>query len=210
MAPKRPISETSTSTKRQKLGLPWERISGTIPDTMRATIMSMVMLLLSNGVLQSRAFKMFGKTCKQPRKSCNMGANYKYSGIVQSSERIPDEMHDLLERLGEIADIDYSNLINRVAIVVNYYAGGEDNIGWHADDEPCIDQSYPIVSVSFGATRDFKIRKKADHKEVYKLPLADCDVLVMQPGMQGGYQHSLPKRAKVDCPRINITVRIVK
>ena len=210
MAPKRPSPTNETSTKRHKVGLPWERISGTIPDTMRAAIMSMVTLLLSNGVLQSRAFKMFGKTCKQPRKSCNLGANYKYSGIVQSSEAIPEEMHDLLERLGEIADVDYSSLINRVAIVVNYYAGGEDNIGWHADDEPCIDQSYPIVSVSFGATRDFKIRNKADKKEVYTLPLADCDVLVMQAGMQAGYQHSLPKRTKVQCPRINITVRIVK
>jgi alkylated DNA repair dioxygenase AlkB len=139
-----------------------------------------------------------------------MGAKYKYSGIMQSSEAIPEEMHDLLERLGEIADVDYSNLINRVAIVVNYYAGGEDNIGWHADDEPCIDQSYPIVSVSFGATRDFKIRKKADRKEVYTLPLADCDVLIMQPGMQEAYQHSLPKRKNIDSPRINITVRIVK
>ena len=40
--------------------------------------------------------------------------------------------------------------------LINGYCG-EDRVGNHKDDEPEIDQTRPIASVSFGATRDFYV-----------------------------------------------------
>ena len=63
-----------------------------------------------------------------------------------------------------------------------------------------------IVSVSFGATRDFQVRDKNDQKNKRTYSLGDCDILVMKAGSQELTQHQVPKRSNSG-ERINVTFR---
>ena len=96
-------------------------------------------------------------------------------------------------------------------VLLNRYNDGKDSISPHADDEPEIDQTAPIVSVSLGGTRTFVVRakvKQEGQKQYSKavLPLVHGTVLVMKPGMQEGYLHSIPKERSTEM-RINLTFR---
>lgn len=45
-------------------------------------------------------------------------------------------------------------------MLLNRYKGGNDYVGWHADDEKLYGSTPEIVSVSFGCDREFLLRKK--------------------------------------------------
>lgn len=68
----------------------------------------------------------------------------------------------------------------------------------------------PILSLSFGATRKFRIRDKND-KIIKDIDLHDSDIIVMCGNMQKEFKHEIvkvsgEKGAKVG-KRINITFR---
>jgi len=97
--------------------------------------------------------------------------------------------------------------------LVNVYRNGQDSVAWHSDDEP--DMGDPVVaSISLGATRDFLFRAinpidalaSALIPNRGKIALEHGSLLVMGRGVQGLYQHSLPKRANAG-RRINLTFR---
>jgi alkylated DNA repair dioxygenase AlkB len=90
------------------------------------------------------------------------------------------------------------------AVLCNLYRDGSDYVGWHSDDENNMDQSC-IASVSVGATRSFKFRHKTT-KEQISVELEQGDLLLMRYCQQH-WHHALPKRLKVDTPRINLTFR---
>jgi len=73
-----------------------------------------------------------------------------------------------------------------------------------------------IACVSFGSTRDFLLRevsaKGAGSKPTGRrlcVQLAHGDVLVMRGATQDHWQHSVPKRTRVDAPRVSMTYRRV-
>ena len=79
-------------------------------------------------------------------------------------------------------------------------------MGWHSDDEKEIKSGTDIASVTIGASRDFFIR----HKQTLDkqcLHLESGDLLIMHWPMQSDWEHSLPKRLKVEQPRVNYTFR---
>ncbi|GFQ96539.1 hypothetical protein TNCT_406721 [Trichonephila clavata] len=60
---------------------------------------------------------------------------------------------------------DYANSLIQMEkelnfCVVNEYRDGLDKIGLHKDDERDLNSLYPIVSFSFGATRDIIFKRK--------------------------------------------------
>lgn len=90
-----------------------------------------------------------------------------------------------------------------------YRRNGQDRVGWHKDDERTIDPAYPIVSFSFGDTRDFVVQRDTDKaKRTYVLQ--DGDVVVMMPGMQERFRHTLPPRAGRGERRYNLTFRVYR
>ena len=92
-------------------------------------------------------------------------------------------------------------------ILVNWYQDGEHYISWHSDDESNLDPKSPIYTISLGATRTFKIREKADKKNVTNYELEHNDFLIMGGEFQKYYQHHLPKRKQCKNSRISITLR---
>ena len=61
----------------------------------------------------------------------------------------------------------------------------------HADNESCIDQSFPIATVSIGATRNIEFVPFGSHHErtVLTVKAEDNSLYVMKPGCQAILQH---------------------
>ena len=96
----------------------------------------------------------------------------------------------------------------------NKYAGPKEALGYHSDDEPMFRQSeferdVYIVSVSFGQSRAFSIRRKYG-ETLGPIELVDGSILTMHGRMQDDYQHAvLPSSSDTCTIRFNLTFRAV-
>ncbi|MCI00498.1 alpha-ketoglutarate-dependent dioxygenase alkB-like, partial [Trifolium medium] len=50
------------------------------------------------------------------------------------------------------------------SLLLNRYKGGNDYVGWHADDEKLYGPTPEIASLSLGCDRDFILKKKPSKK----------------------------------------------
>jgi alkylated DNA repair dioxygenase AlkB len=91
---------------------------------------------------------------------------------------------------------------------LNRYLNQKDQLGWHADDSPEMDDARPIGIVSLGVEREIWFRPKDSKGEAtQKLKLGHGSLCVMSPGMQDTWQHRIPK-ASFECgERISLTFR---
>lgn len=110
--------------------------------------------------------------------------------------------------LGIRADVESKLKQAFNSVLVNCYRNGEDHVGWHADDEPELGDSPCIASLSLGACRAFSYRHKRTLNTDHVL-LEAGSLLVMYPGFQRHWQHSVPKDGRIIAPRINLTFRKV-
>merc|ERR1719433_1452782 len=93
------------------------------------------------------------------------GICYEYSGRENIGEGWHPSVLELKERaeravqeLGQPAVVFNSVQLNR-------YNGPRHTLGMHADDEPDLLRGAPIVSVSFGCTREFRILRRDTSSE---------------------------------------------
>lgn len=159
------------------------------------------------------------------------GTRFRYSGVkmdLQPWDKTVKEIRDILN--------EKFNL-NLNFCVATIYKDGSDNIGIHSDKLKDMKETI-VVSVSFGATRDFVIkpRKKCLNKKprskLYSedskgrsnfrivIPLKHGDLAMMKGDMQSCWYHSVPKRSKVNpvkikdygetVERISLTFRVMK
>lgn len=101
-------------------------------------------------------------------------------------------------------------------VLINFYRDGSDSISWHSDKD-CVDST--IASFSFGAEREFFIRQRpakgasssssgsTKSLRSWSQLLQNGSLLLMHPGMQSRFHHSLPARKGVTKGRINVTFR---
>ena len=146
----------------------------------------------------------YGKRHPTPRLAAflaDMGVSYRYSGVIHHGQGWPDWFLPLLKRVNDHCNTRFNGCL------FNCYRDGHDRMGWHADDEPEIDASQPIASLSLGATRNFQLRQKHG-VERHAFDLADGDLLVMEPPCQEDWVHALPVRKRVHTARINLTFRV--
>jgi alkylated DNA repair dioxygenase AlkB len=100
-------------------------------------------------------------------------------------------------------------------VFLNKYNDGKDQLGWHADNSPEMDDARPIVIISFGAERDIWFRQNpsddplnTDTPEIAKVSLPNGSICIMPPGMQNTHQHRIPRSSLNVCgPRISLTFR---
>lgn len=106
---------------------------------------------------------------------------------------------------------------------LNLYEDQSDQLGWHSDDSPEMDDLRPIVSISLGVEREIWFRKIPTlHKvgisrgELFvigasnnttKLKLEHGSACIMLPGMQDTHQHRIPKAGFLCGERISLTFR---
>lgn len=149
---------------------------------------------------------LFGRRVAEPRLTAwyaDAGVVYRYSGRQLASNDWPDCLTELRALVCDAARIPFNSMLG------NLYRNGRDYMGWHSDDEASLGQAPVIASVSLGVVRPFVLRRKEDHQRRYSLDLAHGSLLVMQGATQHAWQHSLPRRLKINQPRINLTFRHV-
>ncbi|XP_048226099.1 DNA oxidative demethylase ALKBH2 isoform X2 [Ricinus communis] len=174
--------------------------------------------------------RIFGRSCVQPRDTCYVASpglpELIYSGYkphVYSWDDYPP-LKDILEAVHRALPGSRFN-----SLLLNRYKGGNDNVGWHADDEKLYGPTPEIASVSFGCEREFLLKKrqskskerrcddepdrkrlkKSSHVDQHSFTLKHGSLLVMKGNTQRDWLHSVPKRAKAEATRINLTFRHV-
>jgi alkylated DNA repair dioxygenase AlkB len=149
----------------------------------------------------------YGKQHRTPRLTCwvaDPGCSYRYSGLQQAIHPWTAELEILRQLLLDQLGVRFNSLL------LNRYRDGADRMGWHADDEPELDDLAPIVSLSLGAARDLRFRPRHGSEAAFAVRLGDGDLLVMDPPSQRHWQHALPPRARVRQERINLTFRVIR
>ncbi len=126
--------------------------------------------------------------------------SYQYSGLTHYGTGWPDWFCPLLSNVCLASHVTFNGCL------FNLYRNGQDRMGWHSDNEPELDSSKPITSLSLGATRDFCLRHRSKKiREV--LSLKSGDLLIMRPECQAEWVHSIPRRSRILESRINLTFR---
>ena len=152
-------------------------------------------LLKSNIPWQQRERKMYDRVLPDPRLTAY------YGGANGNAWTQP--LLDIKEKIESECGITFDR------VLLNYYRDGNDSVAWHSDTLPKDGQHHEIASVTFGATRLFKVRHK-NNKETPQLniPLTHGSFLLMGASLQDLYEHHVPKTTKPVGGRINLTFRI--
>lgn len=151
-----------------------------------------------------------GKIVKTPRWQQTYCRSYYYSGMMHEALALPAEFRVFL---------DWANGLYRDwtfnQVLVNWYLDGRHYISKHSDGERQIVPRSPIVSVSLGQSRCFRVRRKGnapDDEVVFEVDMPDRSFLAMCGAMQEHFTHEVPKvngaKGASMGRRINITFRV--
>jgi alkylated DNA repair dioxygenase AlkB len=159
---------------------------------------------------ETHRLRLFGREVDAPRLSCWIGdphTSYVYSGTRFEPHPWPPLLADLRERLQRICGARFNS------VLANLYRDGCDSMGWHSDDEPELGDQPLIASLSLGAERRFRLRRrlprtvKSSPADTVNLLLPPGSVLRMAGATQRLYRHDLPKTRRAVASRINLTFR---
>ncbi|WP_235901817.1 alpha-ketoglutarate-dependent dioxygenase AlkB family protein [Alcanivorax sediminis] len=151
--------------------------------------------------------QVFGRKHLTPRLTTwqgEPGISYRYSGLTETAEGWPEVLKPVLHQVESLTGHRFNSVLG------NYYRSGADSMGYHSDDEPELGPEPWIASLSLGASRDFVFRRReGDRSQCARLVLPDNSLLLMSPQVQARFQHALPRRARVQEGRINLTFRLI-
>lgn len=145
----------------------------------------------------------YGKKCNQKRAVgffSKVAAEYKYSGQAMEARPLTSDLKRILPAVNNSLGTDFNG------ILVNRYEDGEDYIGAHSDDETGLSGG-KVASISFGATRTFRIRDKKTKKVILDYEVPAYSLLVMDGDFQKEFTHEMPVRKKVKDTRWSLTFR---
>lgn len=119
----------------------------------------------------------------------------RYRGADFNTEPIPDWLDKLRQQ------VEIKTKANYNAVILNKYLDGSEFINWHQDDEQFLAHER-VASLSFGQPRDFQFKLTED-SIVHEICLQPGSLFIINDGLW----HSLPKRARQNNIRYNITFR---
>lgn len=157
--------------------------------------------------------KMFGKTVPIPRYQQSYGRDYAFSGNIAKSIQEPAYVADMRLNI----NILFADKYCFNGSLCNWYEP-EHYIGPHSDDTRQLTPNSPIVSISWGCSRKFSLKKKNktnDELQDISLILEDGDLLIMGGECQSTHKHEILKSKKIineekQKNRINFTFRCFK
>lgn len=133
---------------------------------------------------------------------------YKFSGRTLQAASWTPGIEAVREKIRTLYGGDYNS------VLLNRYVNDQDSVAWHSDDEPEMDSTHPIASISLGAARGFLIRPISDKittkETVQTYILTSGSLLLMPPGFQQRYEHCVPKSQTPCGSRVNLTFRRMK
>ena len=125
---------------------------------------------------------------------------YRYSGQIMKGSGWTAAVSNIRTLVQNLCGVNFNS------VLVNHYPDGNAQMGWHADDEPELGRNPIIASLSFGATRTFKLRHNTK-PETTECLLDDNSLLVMAGELQHHWQHTIPRRTSKVQERFNLTFR---
>ena len=150
--------------------------------------------------------RLFGQLVPEPRRTAwvgEPGAAYAYSGVRREPAPWPAALIAVRAALETTTGARFNSAL------LNLYRDGRDSMGWHADDEPELGPAPVIASLSLGAERRFRLRRRADHTDARALLLTPGSLLLMHGDLQTHWLHAIPKTARPVGARLNLTFRWV-
>ena len=101
---------------------------------------------------------MMGVETKTKRWFESYGRDYEFSGILHEAGAMPELVSRYMDWVNATPySKEGPGLFN--GCLVNWYGDGHDRIGSHADDTRGLVPDTPIVCISFGAERKFRVRR---------------------------------------------------
>lgn len=161
---------------------------------------------------ETHRVRLFGRELDVPRLSAwigDPGAVYSYSRSRFEPRPWPPALGGLRERVEQACGARFNS------VLANLYRDGDDAMGWHSDDEPELGARPVIASVSLGAERRFRFRRRrargepAQRGDTVELVLPHGSLLRMAGDTQRLYRHDLPRARGLRAPRVNLTFRYV-
>lgn len=152
---------------------------------------------------EAEKIKLFGREVSVPRLVSWHGdpeASYVYSGVRHEPKPWTPALRKLEPRVEAAAEAAFNS------VLANLYRSGADGMSWHADDERELGPEPVIASVSLGAPRVFRLKRR-DGSAKLDLPLPHGSLLIMKGATQELWLHSVPKTARPVGERINLTFR---
>ncbi|HSR81908.1 MAG TPA: alpha-ketoglutarate-dependent dioxygenase AlkB [Hyphomicrobiaceae bacterium] len=145
--------------------------------------------------------RMFGRLVAVPRWSEAYGQDYRYSGTLHRASPVPDALAPLLAW----SKIELDERLN--GVLVNWYDGSLGHkIGAHRDDEKELVAGAPIITISFGETRTFRLRRWKG-RDRHDIEVADNSVLVIPYATNIDFTHEVPASKQRTGRRISVTLR---
>ncbi len=130
------------------------------------------------------------------------GLAYSYSGVIHEPLAWTRTLTHIRNRVGVAARSSFNS------VLLNYYRGGQDSIGYHSDAEPELGINPIIASISLGEIRRFVLKHVASGQKL-TFDLAHGSLLVMAGTCQHHWVHGVPKTKAAVGPRINLTFRTI-
>jgi alkylated DNA repair dioxygenase AlkB len=139
-----------------------------------------------------------GREVMIPRWQQAYGQNYRFSGQVSSALPIPELLQPLLTWSQENIHPGLNGLL------LNWYEGPGHYIGPHHDSVVDMAEDAPIVTISFGETRKFRLSLGTEKRDF--LP-RNGTVYVLPRATNAIWKHSVPKSTRYSGRRISVTIR---
>lgn len=148
--------------------------------------------------------KIHGRDVKTPRWQQAYGKNYRYTGSMNNALPIPNHLSLFLEW----AKTNIDERLN--GLLLNWYDGQKNHyIGAHRDDTRDLYSDSPVVTISLGQERVFRMRpwKQRGFKG---LTIRHGDVVVVPWDTNLKWTHEVPHFKKYEGRRISVTLRAYK
>ena len=150
---------------------------------------------------------MYGKKIDVPRYQKSYGRDYNFTGMNHKAEVIPDEFKKFMDVVNGL----YENYTFN-SLLVNWYVDGNHYIGAHSDSTTQLVEDSPIVSISLGEIRKFRIKHKKTKEILKDIELKDKSIVAMCGKFQNELTHEIVKvagdKGKKMGRRINLTFRV--
>lgn len=195
--------QDNCDTKTHKLNDTSWIITGKIPITLRYSFDELWSLHPEN----HDTVMMYGKEIPIPRYQSNYLRDYTFSGKSFPGKPLDPQFQPFLDWANSLGYGTFNG------VLVNFYEN-KHYIGPHRDGEQDLVDGSPIISLSLGGSRMFRVRKYSDKTKILDLEMHDRDYIVMCGRMQREYTHEIVKISGKKLlgigNRINITFRIFK
>ena len=174
--------------------------TGVLPDNLRLTPSSFDALWELHPT-KFHTIKIHGRDVQTPRWEQAFGVDYAYTGNVNRALPIPDNLLPLLD----YARTNFEGRLN--GLLINWYDATLGHyIGPHRDAHKELIEDAPIITISFGAERTFRLKRWKGSTKI-DLRWVDGSLVILPYATNSAWTHEVPLFARDHGRRVSVTLR---